>query len=95
MSITHNRFFNDTVQSLRFNHGEAGATVGVMLPGTHVFNLKAPETMSVVAGEMFVSINDAPEFTAPAGAVFEAPANSKLQMRCTVDTAYLCQFHLS
>lgn len=93
MPITHNRFFNDTVQSLRFDHGEAGATVGVMLPGTHVFQLKSPETMTVVAGEMFVSINNATEFTASAGTTFEAPANSSLQMRCTVDTAYLCQFH--
>ena len=93
MAITHNRFFNDTVQSLRFDHGAAGATVGVMLPGTHVFNLKGPETMTVVAGEMQVSINDAAEFTAPAGTRFEAPAGSKLQMRCAVDTAYFCQFH--
>lgn len=93
MAITHNSYFDGNVQSLAFNFGHAGATVGVLTPGDHVFNLKARETMTVVAGEMFVSINDAAEFSAPAGTTFDAPEGCTLRMRCEVDTAYLCQFH--
>lgn len=93
MSITHNSYFGGTVQSLRFDFGNAGATVGVLSPGDHVFELKSRETMTVVAGEIFVTINDAAEFSAPAGTKFDAPEGCTLRMRCVVDTAYLCEFH--
>ncbi|HUX81533.1 MAG TPA: pyrimidine/purine nucleoside phosphorylase [Halothiobacillus sp.] len=93
MTIKHSRYHDDAVQSLRFDFAKDGASVGVLQPGTYLFPLKAAETMTVVAGEMFVTIDDAAEFKAPAGTVFEAPANSNLQMRCTADVAYFCQFH--
>ncbi|ANJ67918.1 hypothetical protein A9404_11490 [Halothiobacillus diazotrophicus] len=93
MTIKHSRYHDDAVQSLRFDNGQNGASVGVLQPGTYLFPLKAAETMTVIDGEMFVTIDDAAEFKAPAGTVFEAPANSNLQMRCTADVAYHCKFH--
>jgi uncharacterized protein YaiE (UPF0345 family) len=93
MAITHNSYFDGAVQSLAFDFGNAGATVGVLAPGDHVFNLKARETMTVVAGKMFVTINDMAEFPAPVGTTFDAPEGCTLRMRCDVDTAYLCEFH--
>jgi uncharacterized protein YaiE (UPF0345 family) len=49
--------------------------------------------MTVVAGKMFVTINDMAEFPAAAGTTFDAPEGCTLRMRCDVDTAYLCEFH--
>lgn len=93
MTIKHSSYHQDAVQSLRFDDHADGASVGVLQPGTYQFPLKTRETMTVIAGEMFVTIDDAAEFTATVGSVFEAPANSNLQMRCTADVAYFCQFH--
>lgn len=93
MTIKHSRYHDDAVQSLRFDDAENGASVGVLQPGTYLFPLKAAETMRIIAGEMFVTIDDDTEFKATAGTVFEAPANSNLQMRCTADVAYFCKFH--
>jgi uncharacterized protein YaiE (UPF0345 family) len=89
-----NEYFDGTVKSLSFELNQAPATVGVMAPGEYEFGTSQLEVMHVIAGALTVKLpgNDAWE-TFDAGTRFTVPANSKFQLRVSVDTAYLCEYH--
>lgn len=93
MTISHNRYFDDQVQSLAFTHDGATASVGVMAPGEYHFGTAAPERMTVVSGELVVQLpGDETWHTFGAGDVFEVPGDSGFDLRVGRPTAYLCEY---
>jgi purine/pyrimidine-nucleoside phosphorylase len=92
--LTHNKYFEDKVQSIGFTRNGVKATVGAILPGTYHFGTKAPERMSVTSGQLRARLDGAKEWvTYPAGTSFEVPANSGFDVEAVGGpAAYLCEF---
>lgn len=92
--LTHNKYFQDKVQSIGFMRNGVKATVGVILPGTYHFGTQAPERMSVTSGQLRARLDGAQEWvTYPAGTAFEVPANSGFDVEAVGGpAAYLCEF---
>jgi uncharacterized protein YaiE (UPF0345 family) len=91
--LTHNKYFNDAVQSIGFARHGLKATVGVIAPGEYHFGTKAPERMTVVSGTLKANIAGGGWVVYPAGTAFEIAANSGFDVT-PVDgpAAYLCEF---
>ena len=53
-SLSHNKYFDDQVQSIGFERNGRRATVGVIAPGTFHFGTQAPERMTIISGELAV-----------------------------------------
>ena len=92
MSLQHNTYFDDSVQSIGFDHGGARASVGVMDVGEYHFGTDAPERMTVVHGELVVQLPGQDWQSFPAGSSFEVPGSSGFDLRVGVATAYLCEY---
>lgn len=89
--IKHNEYFDGAVQSLSVSGQEKPATVGVMSKGEYEFGTEAAELMKVVSGELIVKLSGSVDWvTYLSGTEFNVPANSKFQLKVTVDTAYFC-----
>jgi len=92
-SLSHNRYFDDQVQSIGFERNGRRATVGVIAPGTFHFGTQAPERMTIVSGELAVKPDGATEWGRyPAGTAFEIAGRSGFDVRATEPCAYLCEF---
>jgi len=88
-----NEYFNGKVKSLTVTIPGGKQTVGVMEPGEYEFGTGAKEVMRVMAGSLTVKLPGKSEWLDfPAGNKFEVPANSKFQLKVSVDTAYLCEY---
>jgi len=88
-----NEYFDGTVKSIAFEMTEGPATIGVMAPGEYEFGTAQREVMHVVAGSLDVKLPGAGVWeTFASGSQFTVPANSKFQLKVTVDTAYLCEY---
>jgi uncharacterized protein YaiE (UPF0345 family) len=93
LSLSHNTYFDGSVQSLGFTEDGARFTVGVMVPGEYHFGTEAPERVSVVHGELVVKQPGSDEWTPyPAGTVFEVPGSSGFDLRVAGPTAYVCEY---
>lgn len=92
MSLQHNTYFDDQVQSVGFERDGARASVGVMSAGEYHFGTDAPERMTVVQGELVVKLPDADWQSFPAGTSFEVPGSSGFDLRVAASTAYLCEY---
>jgi uncharacterized protein YaiE (UPF0345 family) len=92
MSLQHNTYFDDAVQSIGFDHSGARASVGVMDVGEYHFGTDAPERMTVVHGELVVQLPGQDWQSFPAGSSFEVPGSSGFDLRVGVPTAYLCEY---
>ena len=93
MTISHNRYFDDQVQSLGYEHDGTKASVGVMAPGEYHFGTAAPERMNVVHGELVVKLPGSDDWQAfAAGTAFDVPGDSGFDLRVSVPTAYLCEY---
>ena len=91
--IEVNEYFDGRVKSFVVNSEEGKKTVGVMVPGEYEFDTTTKETMTVISGELSVYFEEYSEWEEfGAGASFDIPANSKLKVRVTQDTAYLCEY---
>jgi len=89
-----NEYFDGTVKSIAFAMAECPATIGVMAPGEYEFGTSQQELMHVVAGAMSVKLPGSQNWeTFSAGSQFSVPANSKFQLKITVESAYLCEYH--
>ncbi|MGV8844510.1 MAG: pyrimidine/purine nucleoside phosphorylase [Pseudomonas sp.] len=89
-----NEYFDGTVKSIAFAMAECPATIGVMAPGEYEFGTSQQELMHVVAGSMSVKLPGSQNWeTFSAGSQFSVPANSKFQLKITVESAYLCEYH--
>ncbi|WP_406192931.1 pyrimidine/purine nucleoside phosphorylase [Kitasatospora sp. NBC_01560] len=88
-----NEYFDGTVKSIAFTAEDGPATVGVMAPGEYEFGTAEREIMHVVSGALTVRLPGAEQWeTFRAGERFDVPAESKFQVRATVETAYLCEY---
>lgn len=90
--MKHNTYFGGAVQSLGFDHAGGNATVGVMEAGEYEFSTGAPEKMDIVSGVIDVKLPGADWKSYKGGESFDAPANSKFQVRMTAQVAYVCWF---
>ncbi|MBA1200952.1 pyrimidine/purine nucleoside phosphorylase [Pseudomonas capeferrum] len=89
-----NEYFDGTVKSIAFTGDQGQATVGVMAPGEYEFGTDKREVMHVVSGAMSVKLPGSENWeTFSTGSKFNVPAQSKFQLKLTVDTAYLCEYH--
>ncbi|RMN94085.1 hypothetical protein ALQ51_02870 [Pseudomonas cannabina] len=88
-----NEYFDGTVKSIAFSQAEGQATIGVMAAGEYEFGTAQREIMHVISGELNVKLPDSSDWeTFSTGSQFKVPANSKFQLKVSVDTAYLCEY---
>lgn len=88
-----NEYFDGTVKSIAFAQAEGPATIGVMAKGEYEFGTAQAEIMHVISGELVVKLPGSDEWqTFASGSLFNVPANSKFQLKVSVDTAYLCEY---
>lgn len=88
-----NEYFDGKVKSLAVNSGENKKTVGVMEAGEYEFDTQTKETMTVITGEFSVYFDEYGEWEEfGPGSSFDVPAHSKLKIRASEDTAYLCEY---
>ena len=93
MSLSHNTYFDGSVQSLGFTEDGSRFTVGVMIPGEYHFGTGRPERVTVVLGELVVKQPGSSEWTPyPAGTVFEVPGSSGFDLQVASHTAYVCEY---
>lgn len=93
MTLTHNAYFDDAVQSLAYKRNGATSSVGVMAPGEYHFGTAAPERMTVVQGELSVLLPDGEEWTTfAAGSSFDVAGESGFDVRVAAATSYLCEY---
>jgi uncharacterized protein YaiE (UPF0345 family) len=92
-SLSHNRYFDDQVQSIGYERNGRRATVGVIAPGTFHFGTQSPERMTIISGELMVKPDGAADWARyPAGTAFEIAGRSGFDVRATEPSAYLCEF---
>lgn len=92
MSLSHNTYFDGSVQSLGFEDGNR-FTAGVMLPGDYHFGTDAPERVTVIHGELVVRQPGSDTWDHhPAGTVFEVEGSSGFDLKVAGPTAYLCEY---
>lgn len=88
-----NEYFDGKVKSIAFKGQSKPATVGVMAAGDYVFNTAEKEKMTVVSGEMKITLKGEPESTNyQPGESFEVAANSSFDVSVASDCAYLCEY---
>jgi len=88
-----NEYFEGKVKSLAFQTYDKAATVGVMAVGDYVFNTAEAEEMTVVRGSMTIKLAKTDkECHYQTGESFSIPANSRFDVKISVETAYLCVY---
>lgn len=88
-----NEYFDGKVKSIGFQGDPLASSIGVMAPGEYEFSTSQREVMTVVAGELVVSLPGSDEFAAyPPGTSFEVEAGESFQLQVATDTAYLCTY---
>jgi uncharacterized protein YaiE (UPF0345 family) len=88
-----NEYFDGTVKSIAFSQTDGQATIGVMAAGEYEFGTAQREIMHVISGELAVKLPGSENWeTYTTGSRFDVPANSKFQLKVSVDTAYLCEY---
>ncbi len=91
--LQHNSYFDGLVQSIGFERLGRRQSVGVIAQGSHTFGTSAPERMTVVSGELVVTLKDATTSAHyPAGTSFEVPGDSSFTVVAAGPTAYLCEY---
>lgn len=91
--LTHNRYFDDQVQSIGFERHGQRQTVGVIDRGEFHFGTGAPERVTVVSGALEIRVDGSSEWRHyPAGTAFEVAGQSGFDVRAAAPAAYLCEF---
>jgi uncharacterized protein YaiE (UPF0345 family) len=91
--LTHNRYFDDKVQSVGFERNGRRQTVGVIDIGEFHFATDAAERMTVISGALWIRTAGASEWRSyPMGTSFEVAAKSGFDVRAELPAAYLCEF---
>jgi len=90
--VKHNSYFEGTVQSLGLDTDKGPATVGVMKKGTYQFSTSTVETIIVVSGVMDIKLPEGQWIKYAEQEKFEVPANSKFDIICDTDVAYICYY---
>lgn len=91
--LQHNSYFDGLVQSIGFERLGRRQSVGVIDVGTHTFGTDAPERMTVVSGELLVTLDGAAQtLHYSAGTAFEIPGKSSFTVVARAPCAYLCEY---
>jgi uncharacterized protein YaiE (UPF0345 family) len=91
--IDHNSYFDSKVQSLASERHGKKFSVGIIASGTYHFGTVSAERMTVISGMLTAKLDGSDEWVHfPAGTNFEIPAKSGFDVKCTVDTAYQCEY---
>lgn len=91
--LQHNSYFEGAVQSIGFERLGRRQSVGVIDVGTHTFGTGAPERMTVISGELVVTLKEATtNVHYPAGTSFEIPGESSFTVVVKGPAAYLCEY---
>ena len=91
-TVKHNSYFEGTVQSLGLDTDKGHATVGVMKRGTYQFSTSTVETIIVISGVMNIKLADSEWTKYAEQEKFEVAANSKFDIICDTDVAYICYY---
>jgi len=91
-TVKHNSYFEGKVQSLGLDTEKGNATVGVMKKGTYQFSTSTVETIIVVSGVMNIKLINGEWTKYTEQEKFEVPANSKFDIVCDRDAAYICYY---
>ncbi len=89
---SHNRYFEDRVQSLGFRDALGDATVGVIEPGEYAFGTTRAERMTVVAGELWYRVPGKEWLSAAPGEGFDVPGGVTFEVKAEGPVAYLCRY---
>ena len=88
-----NEYFDGKVKSIAFKGQQKPVTVGVMAAGEYVFNTDDKEKMTVITGELNITLDGQSETqTYTAGQSFDVAANSAFNVSVPADCAYLCEY---
>ena len=88
-----NEYFDGNIKSIAFKTDTLPATVGVMAPGSYVFNTDDKEKMMVINGALTIKRPGDNDFiTFNAGESFDVDANSAFDVKVETETAYLCLY---
>ena len=91
--LKHNSYFQGQVQSVEFQRLGRRQSVGVIDAGEHTFGTADPERMSVVSGELLVTLPGASAARHyPAGTSFEIGGESSFTVVAVEPVAYLCEY---
>lgn len=93
-----NEYFDGKVKSIAFqatagDGSEKPATVGVMAAGDYVFNTADREKVTVISGELVITLAGEKVSKAyRAGQSFEVEADSSFDVSVAADSSYLCLY---
>lgn len=88
-----NEYFDGNVKSIAFQVQDKPATVGVMAVGEYVFNTAEKEKMTVITGQLNITLSgETVEKNYSAGQFFEVAADSSFNVSVPSDCAYLCEY---
>lgn len=91
--IDVNEYFDGNVKSLSFKTEALPATVGVMMPGSYIFNTADKEKITIISGMLNIKFSDDDSETLyGAGESFDVAADSAFDVRVETQTAYLCVY---
>ncbi len=94
VELKANIYFEGRVVSHTIHDQGIKKTVGLIYPGTYLFNTGAPEQMIITAGHCEVKQKGAPNWTPyTTGTEFNVPSQSSFEIKVTEGIAeYLCVF---
>lgn len=88
-----NEYFDGNIKSIAFKTDTLPATVGVMLPGSYVFNTGDKEKITVISGTLAIKLENEDTFTTyNAGESFNVSGNSAFDVKVETETSYLCLY---
>mgnify|MGYP000090622276 CR=1 FL=1 len=88
-----NEYFEGKVKSIAFKGEKLSSTVGVMSPGDYIFATTQKEVMTVVSGQLIVTLpGEVKQSTFKTGESFIILAHKEFKVTVITDTAYLCTY---
>ena len=88
-----NEYFDGKVKSIAFQGQDKPSTVGVMAAGEYVFNTGDKEKMTVITGELNITLDGETRTQSyTAGQSFDVAANSAFNVTVATVCAYLCEY---
>lgn len=88
-----NEYFEGKVKSIAFKGDKLNSTVGVMAAGDYVFGTSQKEVMTIVSGQLIVTLaGEVEQSIFKTGESFIILANQEFKVTVKNDTAYLCTY---
>jgi len=88
-----NEYFEGNVKSIPFKGESLSSTIGVMASGNYIFGTSQKEVMTVVSGQLIVTLpNETEAKIFKTGESFKVSANKEFKVEVKTDTAYLCTY---